>query len=44
MAYLSMVEALMECIDRGYYKATEKEIKELKKTYLEIEGNIEEEI
>lgn len=43
-AYLTMVETLMECIDRGYYNASEEEIIELKKTYLKIEGNIEEEI
>ena len=34
-AYLTMVETLMECIDRGYYNASEEEIKELKKTYFE---------
>jgi len=43
-AYLSIVETLMECSERGYYNATKEELEELKKTYLEIEGNIEEEI
>ncbi|WP_202707166.1 cobaltochelatase subunit CobN [Sporosalibacterium faouarense] len=41
-AYLSMVEILFECNKRGYWDATDDELKELQKTYLELEGDIEE--
>lgn len=41
-AYLSMVETLLECSKRGYWKARKDEIEELEEVYLEVEGDIEE--
>lgn len=43
-AYLNMVERLMECNKRGYWQASEEEIKNLREVYLEIDGEIEEEL
>lgn len=43
-AYFNMVERLMECNKRGYWKASEEELKSLRQVYLEIEGHIEEEL
>ena len=40
-AYLSMIETLLECNQRGYWQAEENEIDELKKVYLEVEGDVE---
>ncbi len=41
-AYMSMIETLLECNKRGYWKAKKNEIEELEKVYLEVEGDIEE--
>ncbi|OIJ19042.1 hypothetical protein BKP45_14400 [Anaerobacillus alkalidiazotrophicus] len=43
-AYYDMVEILLECNQRGYWEATEEELQQLKETYLELEGSIEEKI
>ncbi|MCX7885287.1 MAG: magnesium chelatase subunit H [Caloramator sp.] len=43
-AYLSMAEKLLECDKRGYWKATNVQIENLRKLYLEVEGEIEEDI
>ena len=40
-AYLSIIETLLECNQRGYWQAGENEIDELRKVYLEVEGDIE---
>ena len=41
-AYFSMVEKLMECSKRGYWNATDEERDQLRRAYLELEGDIEE--
>lgn len=41
-AYQSILERLMEYNKRGYWDATEKELEELRNVYLDIEGEIEE--
>lgn len=41
-AYFSMIERLMECNKRGYWDATKEEREELRRAYLELEGDIEE--
>lgn len=43
-AYFSMIERLMECNKRGYWDATKEEREELRRAYLELEGDIEENI
>lgn len=43
-AYFEMVETLIECNQRGYWNTSEDVLKKLRKTCLEIEGAIEEEI
>lgn len=43
-AYFSMVERLLECNKRGYWQATDEELKQLRHAYLELEGDIEEEL
>jgi cobaltochelatase CobN len=43
-AYFSMLEKLMECDKRGYWKATEEEMEKLRQAFLEAEGDIEEDI
>ena len=40
-AYASMMERLMEANNRGYWDATEEELNEVRKAYLEAEGTIE---
>jgi len=42
-AYYSMVERLLECSKRGYWQAAAEELAELRRVYLELEGDIEEE-
>lgn len=41
-AYFGMLERLLECNRRGYWQATEEELGQLRRTYLEMEGDIEE--
>ncbi|MEG6585147.1 magnesium chelatase subunit H [Dendrosporobacter sp. 1207_IL3150] len=41
-AYYSMVERLLECSKRGYWQASEKELAELRRLYLDLEGEMEE--
>jgi cobaltochelatase CobN len=41
-AYFSMIEKLMECNKRGYWNATDEERAQLRRAYLELEGDIEE--
>lgn len=43
-AYFSMLERLMECNKRGYWKATQEEMTVLRQAFLEAEGDIEEDI
>lgn len=43
-AYFSMLERLMECNKRGYWKPTDEEMKTLRQAFLQVEGDIEEEI
>ncbi|WP_077369016.1 magnesium chelatase subunit H [Anaerosalibacter sp. Marseille-P3206] len=43
-AYLSMMERLLEANQRGYWDATDKQLEELRKVYIEVEGSIEEKI
>ncbi|NSW91371.1 MAG: magnesium chelatase subunit H [Firmicutes bacterium] len=40
-AYLGIVERLMELSSRGYWKASDAELEELRQVYLELEGDIE---
>ena len=41
-AYMKMMERLMEANNRGYYKATEEELSQIREAYLEAEGEAEE--
>lgn len=41
-AYLKMMERLMEANNRGYFKATEEELNQIREAYLEAEGEAEE--
>ncbi|MDQ0252739.1 cobaltochelatase CobN [Evansella vedderi] len=41
-AYLHMVETLLESNQRGYWEATEEQLNELRNTYLDLEGSMEE--
>lgn len=41
-AYFAIVERLMEINKRGYWDASEREVHELRQTYLELEGGVEE--
>jgi cobaltochelatase CobN len=43
-AYFSMLEKLMECSKRGYWQATDEEMDKLRQAFLEVEGDIEEDI
>ena len=39
---MKMMERLMEANNRGYYKATEEELSQIREAYLEAEGEAEE--
>ncbi len=41
-AYMDILEQMMEYYDRGYWDATEDQIAEIKKAFLELEDNLEE--
>ncbi len=41
-AYMDILEQMMEYYNRGYWDATEDQIAEIKKAYLELEENLEE--
>ncbi|EGO61926.1 cobaltochelatase [Acetonema longum DSM 6540] len=41
-AYFSILEHLLECNQRGYWQATKEDLEQLRRTYLEMEGDIEE--
>ena len=43
-AYLSIIEQMMEYYRRGYWKATEEQLEKLKEVFLELEGDIEDEL
>ncbi|MCQ1528365.1 magnesium chelatase subunit H [Lutispora saccharofermentans] len=43
-AYHKILESLMEYNQRGYWKATQEELLELREEYLKLEGNIEEKL
>ncbi len=43
-AYIKIIEQMYEYYDRGYWHASEKRIDNLKKVYLETEGDMEENI
>ncbi|MCD4669666.1 MAG: magnesium chelatase subunit H [Actinomycetia bacterium] len=43
-AYIKIIEQMYEYYDRGYWHASEKQIDNLKKVYLETEGDMEEKI
>ena len=42
MAYMKMMERLMEASNRGYFDATEEELSQIREAYLEAEGEAEE--
>jgi cobaltochelatase CobN len=42
-AYMGIIERLIECKNRGYWKTTDEEYEELKQVYLQLEGSIEQE-
>ena len=41
-AYMDILEQMMEYYDRGYWDATDDQIAEIKKAFLELEDNLEE--
>ncbi|GMQ65400.1 hypothetical protein AN2V17_46460 [Vallitalea sp. AN17-2] len=43
-AYFSIVEQMMDYEKRGYWKATDEQKEKLLEVYLELEGDIEEDI